>query len=506
MNKKIVLIKPINEALDIYYDLPLGLLQVGTLPKKEGYNVKIIDCILVKNFLDAIEYECRDAFIVGISVTSAQVREAIKISDFIKERFNVPIVWGGWHPTLFPEQTCADKSVDFVVIKEGDYTFIEIVKAIESNTPFDNIKGIAYKKDGSVVLTGYRKDLNMDELFQTDYELIDTKKYIRNRSGTVKIMYQSSRGCPYNCQFCINVVSKNQKYRSKSPQKVLDEIEFLVKKYGINYIDFIDDNTFIDIRRIRKICEGMIERELNIKWYGECRANYFRDRFVDNDFLDLAVKSGLSGLTIGAESGSEHTLKMMDKDITIEQILNSAKVLGQYKQIVPVYGFIIGIPGETEDNIKDTLNIVKKIRRLCPQMAFGVGNLRAYPKIGLTKHLVAKGILKEPQNLRGWLHKEVLEPYISNKGKPWQEDKKLIYNISFFARLGYATFGNSDIKDILKSPRRWYLLFDIPFVYIARFRFDNLFFFLPLDRFIYKSFRKIRSLIIDTLFIEKYSG
>src|SRR3972149_11435472 len=115
MNKKIVLIKPINEALDIYYDLPLGLLQVGTLPKKEGYNVKIIDCILVKNFLDAIEYECRDAFIVGISVTSAQVREAIKISDFIKERFNVPIVWGGWHPTLFPEQTCADKSVDFVV-------------------------------------------------------------------------------------------------------------------------------------------------------------------------------------------------------------------------------------------------------------------------------------------------------------------------------------------------------------------------------------------------------
>ena len=94
MAKKIVLIKPRNEALDIYYDLLLGLLQVGTLPKKAGYEVKIIDCVLVKNYLKAIESECKDAFVVGISVNTAQVREAIKISDFIKERFDIPVVSG----------------------------------------------------------------------------------------------------------------------------------------------------------------------------------------------------------------------------------------------------------------------------------------------------------------------------------------------------------------------------------------------------------------------------
>lgn len=393
--KKVVLIQPENDVLT--WGIPLGLLHIGTILDKEGYAVTIIDAPRQHNCKELIAREIDNALIVGITCLTSEVASAIEISDFIKGIADVPVIWGGWHPTLFPEQVCADKAVDFVCVGEGEYTMLELVKALESGSALRNIAGLAYKDNGKVVVNPPQGYVNLEELPPINYELIDTSRYIRTLGdGTRRIQYQSSRGCPHRCKFCINAVTGNQRYRAKSPQKVLDEIQVLIDKYNINYVAFVEDNYFIDIKRSREIFNEIIRRDLNIKWFAECRVDYFRKGFVDEETLDLAQRSGASEFTIGAESGSQRVLDLMDKDITVEQILASAKILSRF-DITAGYSFMLGVPGETGEEMLATLRLAREIYKLCPNSEIGFSIFTPYPRCELSETLIEQGFFKQPE-------------------------------------------------------------------------------------------------------------
>lgn len=488
---KIVLVRPKNDVFE--KPIPLGLLHIGTMLDRAGYDVRIIDNAKQSNYKELISTDVKDALLVGITALTTEVKDALDTSDYIKGTCDTPIIWGGWHPTLFPEQTCADKSVDFVCIGEGEYTMLELARALELGSSFESINGLAYKDNGNVRINPLRGYVDMEELPPINYDLIDISKYINIR-GRRTILYQSSRGCPHRCRFCINSVTENQKYRMKSVKKVVDEIVMLVEKYNVDWVRFIDDNFFVSVKRARGICEEIVRRNIKINWDAECRADYFRHDFVDENFLDLAEKSGLIFLSIGAESGSQRILNMLSKDITVAQILASAKMLSKYKNIVPSYGFIVGISGETKEEVMATIKVANRIVELCPQTTFGLNMLTAYPRCELTDDLIKQGFFSEPITLREWTADNVRALYTGRfSRKPWNENPKFLRNVSHFSNLGFRSYSGEKLIENYRKRSGWrlYRYPELLFVLIARIRVKYLFFKLPIDRVIYGLFIRL---------------
>jgi hypothetical protein len=211
---------------------------------------------------------------------------------------------------------------------------------------------------------------------------------------------QSSRGCPWRCKFCINVVTKH-KWQPLSADRFLDDLEYQVKKYRLEMVCILDEDFFVDKKRVRAIAQGMIKRNINITWKTSGRANYFRDDYLTIDFLKELYRSGLRIIEIGAESGSEKILTLLTKQITIDDIIRSA-ILCKEAGIKPVYNWMVGIPGECKDDIKASISLMHKIHRICPMATHSsVWIFRPYPGSDLYKLCKKHGFV-EPDCLEDW--------------------------------------------------------------------------------------------------------
>lgn len=489
MAKKIVLVKPGNIYGYSAYP-PLGLLTIGTVLHEKGYDVRIIDVAAQKDYRRQLQEECKDAVLIGIGCYTSEIKSAIEVTDFIKKNYNIPVIWGSWHPTLFPAQTCEDKNVDAVVIGEGDYSVLKLVQSFEGKGQLQDIAGIAYKEDSKVVVSEPDGYINIEELPPVRYDLVDLSRYSGSKltdyfskSNNVWLPYQSSRGCPHRCAFCINTVTNNNRYRPMSARKVIEEVRSLIEKYGLTHLRIIDDNFFVDCGRVRDICQGFIEGKFNISWDAECRVDYFRDGHLDDELLELCTKSGLVELTLGCESGSQRILDLMRKDIKVEQIINCVAQCHKHK-IVPRCSFMVGIPGEKKEDILLTARLINKLKDIAPEMAFGVATFRPYPKSEMCDDLMQKGVFKEPETLREWSTKRYVEYYTERTHKqPWQDYPGLTQNVSFYyTAAGGVLIANQQIKsNLLKKVNSF-------FIKLANKRVRSLFFGFPIDKYFYNSF------------------
>jgi len=479
MKGKVVLIKPLNDVCSTA--IPLGLLHIGTSLEVKGFKVRVIDANKDPNYKVSLSQELNDAVYVGITCLTTEIKSALEISDYVKATSDVPVVWGGWHPTLFPEQTCADQAVDYVCIREGDNVAVQLAECLESDRSLEQVDGLAFKKDGRVKVNSPKGYVDVEKLPVTNYDLVDVEKY--NLSAGIEkqrmLPYSSSRGCPHRCAFCINTVTCNNVWRAKSVGKTVDEIEYLVHKYGLASVGFIDDNFFVSKQRVIGICREMLSRKLDVTWFAESRADYF-DHF-DEGFLDLCVKSGLRWINIGAESGSDRILNVLDKDITARQVLKSANMLKKYP-INLTYCFLAGIPHETKEDLDCTVKLMRRIRKICPTVKYNVGLLTPYPKCKLTDRLIADGWLKEPSNLREWATDATRKLYTDRKaGKPWHTNPSFLAGLSYFSALAYDTLSDREIRlvlkkvDLIRFPR-------VLFVFLARLRMKLGFYDVPVER------------------------
>ncbi|MBL7224795.1 MAG: B12-binding domain-containing radical SAM protein [Desulfobacteraceae bacterium] len=389
---------PIDPPITFTYRAyaPLALLTVAAPLIKEGFRVKIVDQRVNPNWMqELLNSISKETLCVGItSMTGRQLLYALKVSEVVKQNTDVPVVWGGIHASLLPEQTLENKNVDFVVQGEGEQTFLELLRALEQNRKKFEIQGLWYKENGSIKRNPARKLLDLDTLHRIPFDLVDLKEYDLNDALPVF----TSRGCAHRCGFCYNLQYCNRRWRAMSPDRVIDDLKYYVSKYKPNKIIFRDDNFFQDLNRTRQICERIMSEGLKFRWRASCRIDYIK-RMTEKD-LQLISDTNFEDFGFGMESGSQKMLNIMKKDITIEETLTAT---GRLRQHGFIYSgsFVGGYPGETEEDLFETIDFVTALFRRDPSFTFVTFIYVPYPGTDAYNDLLKHGF-KFPENIKGW--------------------------------------------------------------------------------------------------------
>jgi radical SAM superfamily enzyme YgiQ (UPF0313 family) len=384
-------------------ELPLGLLSIATPLANSGYDVRIIDEFADEDWKEKLDRALDERPICfGVTcMTGPQIRHALRGCEISRKRHpDAPIVWGGVHPSLMPEQTLKSGFADFVVVGEGEETFKELVTALESKATLSKVPGLAYReKSGKMRFTGERPFIDLDVAPPLRYDLVDINLYRRRIFGVDHVSMNASRGCTLGCAFCWDPAMHKRKWRAMSPETVLDRMERIARDLSIRGFLFTDDNFFLDMKRARAILEGVARANLGLT-IGKLQVRADAVCRMDREFFKLLERANVKRLTLGIESGSQRVLDFIKKGITVEEAVEANRKLAPYR-IVPHYLFMMGLPGETVDDFKKSIALALKLTDE-NQMAVKTFNIYTpYPGTELYSSAIEMG-LKEPARMTDW--------------------------------------------------------------------------------------------------------
>lgn len=334
---------------------PIGLSYVATALKENGFNdVEILDANALQMGWDELDHYLRSKGpldIIGVTGMTPIIDRSYRTIK-IARKYCKYIVLGGPHASIHIERCFKEcPEINFLVLQEGEITAPLLFKRLENNERVENIKGIAFRKNGKVIVNPPReliKDLDKAPLPARELLPMDKYRYPISKYKKIDVLI-SSRGCPYNCIFCNKTMFGN-KWRARTAENVVEEIESVVKKYEIRSFIFYDDLFTVDKERVNKICRLIIEKNLKIEWKCEGRVN-----IVDKEMLSLMKKAGCTLISYGVESANQKSLDFLRKGTTPEQIRNAFKLTKEAGIEAMAY-LIIGIPGESK---KDTIHTIE---------------------------------------------------------------------------------------------------------------------------------------------------
>ena len=329
-----------------------ALLLIGTMCKERGHNVKIYDGA-VDTKLSQWLYNFQPD-IIGITVNTFQTKYTNKYLDIIKSfKKDILVVLGGPHPSAIGLQSLTDFPLtDIAVMGEGEFTFLEIV----DGKPLNEIQGICYSGKRT---PDRAPTTSLSHIPLTDLSLVDISKYGGQSDGSKSMFIMASRGCPFGCIYCNKSVFGTH-VRFRKPIAIIQEIKWLYNQYGINHIYFQDDTFNLNRKWIDEILTLIIDNGLNenISYMAPFRAD---GRLIDVELLNLAYKANFKTIFYGVESGNQEMLDRMHKGLNIKEI-KRAFALTHAMGIQTVAAFIIGLPGESTDTIKDTIELWKLLK------------------------------------------------------------------------------------------------------------------------------------------------
>lgn len=350
----------------LFPQLPIGLAFIAGILEENNFKVTILDDYLLIKGAKYIAEQIRglDADLIGITCNLATV---ITTSEIVNELLplNLPIVIGGPEVTVNPERTLQRTNATIGVYGEGEYTMLEICHLLANNNTLNvnNIKdipGVVYKlPNGEIKINPPRpliKDL--DKLPFMPLHLFPMDRYERTmaelRESPVDLL-STSRGCPYNCSFCSNKYVWGRTHRVMSGKRIANELEFLIKNYGTKGVFFREDHFTLNKNRVYELCSEIQRRKINIRWGCESRVDA-----LDENLIVAMKKAGCESIWFGVESGTPRVLKMLKKNIDIEEVASIFKLCKKYKIQVGA-SVMIGIPGQTLEENYETLKFIKKL-------------------------------------------------------------------------------------------------------------------------------------------------
>ena len=337
---------------------PLGLAYMAAVLEQNSFEVKIVDCPVCEMDHEKLKTELASfqPTIVGIGAMTPIIESALESAHVAREVCpDAKVVMGGPHVTFADKQILSeDKDVDIIVRGEGEETLLELAEQSPEFHKIGNIEGITFRKDNQIIQSPNRPFIqNLDALPLPAYKYIPIKRY--RITGMKLLPIISSRGCPFQCSFCVASQMFGARYRARSPKNVLDEIEWLKDEYKAEGIAFQDDTLTFDKKRTLEICDGMIERKLKLPWGCSSRADV-----VTKEVLAKMAEAGCDEICFGVESGCQRIRDSLKKRVTTKQCENAVKWAKEAGIFVTV-SVILGYPGETKETLQESLDFVRKV-------------------------------------------------------------------------------------------------------------------------------------------------
>jgi anaerobic magnesium-protoporphyrin IX monomethyl ester cyclase len=432
----------------VFYTMPLALLAVGSFLNQEKYDIVIIDGRLETDPIARIFSFLPMAICFGVTVlTGDPIKDALEVSRAVKGRFpDIPIVWGGWHPSLFPQETLAEKSIDIVVKGQGENSFAELLERLKTGQSLLGLQGICYKEKDSIVMNLDRHLSDINSFPSLNYDLINVRGY-RKLSGKNQIDYISSQGCRFRCAFCADPAMYKRGWYGYAAERIGNEIESLWKKYRFEHVHFQDETFFTSKKRVQEVAGEFIRRELPITWFGTMRAD--QGVRLDEETWKLCKLSGLKKIMIGMEAGTQLMLDWMQKDIKLEHIFETAEKCVRHN-IAIIFSVIVGFPNETAESVFETLSVVKKLRKMSDQFSVSIYYYKPYPGNKIADELSAGGY-QFPAGLEEWSNFD----YVNSGKSDWltEAQVKRIELFKFYNELAWSKKKAS--KLIFQQIARW---------------------------------------------------
>ena len=358
---RIILTRPASQSLKI---VPTGLLYIASFirSRETDIDIRILDLRTEPRSDERFAQELLSykPGLVGISGMIFETPEVLQLARSVKRILPATrVILGGAMATSDTVHLLDDNSVDFLCIGEGEETTLELAQALRLDKEPDTVKGLVFKDDARKCYTGQRlPSVDIDDIPFPAYDLINLTPYFDPRNirrgavytrNTRMLPVFTSRGCPFQCTYCHNIHGK--KIRLRKPEKVIEEIEWLMAQYGINELHICDDCFNLDIDRAKKICDMMLERNIKLL---VCFVNGIRADCLDKELADKLKAIGTTQLCYGIESAVPRVLKTIKKSLDLESVRRALR-LSTERDILTVGLFMLGFPGETEEEMRETI-------------------------------------------------------------------------------------------------------------------------------------------------------
>lgn len=391
--------------------VPLALLAISRQLARENYDIKIFSRFLQGNVEAEILKQGQNSLCLGISaMTGFQIHDGLKIARLFKKKHpQIPIVWGGWHPSILPLETLQNKFVDIVVRGQGDITFTELVHALDRRQPLTPILGISYKQGKNIITNPDRPPVNLNDLPSLPYHLIDLEKCLFGTEyGQRTLPYISSYGCPHRCGFCVEEIVNKRHWVALNAQNVFKEWSALIKKYHVDSFAVYDSNFFVNEARVNQLCRLLKTHHLKIKW-GNANGRVRQLSHYKPETWQLMADTGCAMILTGAESGNQKALDFISKDMNVEDIQTFTKLCRQYK-IKILFSFLVGLPWSTDpvenqnfvkSEYQSTLSLIQSLLIISQKNRFTYYVFLPYPGAPLYRRAIELGY-QPPKSLTNW--------------------------------------------------------------------------------------------------------
>ncbi|HEA46990.1 MAG TPA: B12-binding domain-containing radical SAM protein [bacterium] len=391
--------------------MPYPVLYLAGYLRKRGISADIFDLQIERK--EDIDFRQYDYFGFSLQFTGPQIRNALEVARFLrKNRVKVPFIWGGTHATITAEEVAQNEFVNYVVRGEGEETLYQLLMALDSGRPPEDVASLTFKKQNKIVNTADANFIDLNSIPPIPYYLLKNLQAYSELKREPSIgSIGTSRGCPHNCGFCYNKAVHRRKWRAMSPGRVILEIKNILKYFQPGIIIANDDYFFASIPRAKEIAQRIIDEKLNIKWSGSMR--FDSAARLEDDFWTLLKRSGFVNPNFGGESGSTEILKLIDKKISLGQMEDVVSRLSKYNFIVYA-NYMLGLPGEKYSDIIETFAFMKKLSAQNNNFFTGLSIYTPYPGTPLYPMALKYG-LKAPKRLEDWADYQ----YNSVSNLPW---------------------------------------------------------------------------------------
>jgi len=364
---------------------PLGLAYLASSLTEAGIAVKILDLVVspysragLQNVLETFQ-----PHLVGLTAVTMTVDNAMGVIRDVKHiNQNIVTVMGGPHVTFCARETLNEHAeLDILVLGEGERTIVELCRAVDTGADLDRVNGIVYRRHSEIRHTAPRDPIaNLDELPEPARGLLPLGRY---RALGMPISLTTSRGCPFKCIFCVGRKMVGSKVRYRSPGKVVDELQYL-KSLNFHQINIADDLFTANRKHCLAVCDEIVKRRLELKW-----TSFARVDTVSEEILAAMKAAGCSAVSFGVESGNSQILQAIKKGITREQVVDAVNMCRR-TGVTPHASFILGLPGETPQTIRETLDFGEELKAL--GLSYGFHLLAPFPGTEIRENADQYGI------------------------------------------------------------------------------------------------------------------